>query len=59
MEGMDTFFENLLKITPWITIVFPAVVVILICFFYLPFIKVAIPLTLGFLFALVTYSVTR
>lgn len=56
---MDTFFENLLKITPWITIVFPAAVVILICFFYLPFIKLVIPVTLVFLFALIAYSVIR
>ena len=57
---MDTLFERLLKVTPWITIVLPAVVVTVICVFYLPsFITFAIPVTLGILFALILYSVLR
>ena len=56
---MDTLIENLLKISPWVTIVAPAAVVVAICFFYLAFIKVAIPATLVFLFALLFYSVIR
>ena len=56
---MVAFIENLLKITPWLTIVLPAVVVILICFFYLPFINWVIPITLVLLFALIFYSVIR
>ncbi len=56
---MDTLIENLLKISPWITIVLPAVVVIAVCFFYLAFIKLVIPATLVFLFALLFYSLIR
>ena len=51
--------ENLLKISPWITIVLPAAVVIAVCFVNLAFIKLVIPATLVFLFALLAYSVIR
>ncbi len=51
--------ESLLKISPWITIVLPAAAVIVVCFFYIAFIKLVIPATLAFLFALLFYSVIR
>ena len=57
---MDALFERLLRVTPWITIVLPAVVVTVICVLYLPsFITFAVPVTLGILFALILYSVLR
>ena len=56
---MDAFFENLLKISPWITVVLPAALVIAACFINLAFIKLVIPATLVFLFILLAYSVFR
>ncbi len=51
--------ENLLKISPWITVVLPAVVVVAVCFVHLAFITLVVPATLVFLFALLAYSVIR
>tara|TARA_B100001079_G_scaffold255243_1_gene250651 strand:+ start:713 stop:883 length:171 start_codon:yes stop_codon:yes gene_type:complete len=54
---MDTLFAKFLKISPWITIVLPSVVVIAVCFVQLAFIKLVIPAVLAFLFVLLVYSV--
>ncbi len=52
-------YNNLLKISPWITVVLPAVVVIAVCFFNLALIKLVIPATLVFLSVLLAFSVVR
>ncbi len=56
---MNTLYEKLLDLSPWITIVLPSAAVIGICFVNLALLKLIIPATLACLFVLIAYSLFR